>query len=65
MNTKFSITLDDGHNTTKGLAELEARYIEHVYKISKYNQVRTAKNLGISRGCLRMKLKQYFGDQYL
>ncbi len=65
MNTTFTYTLNDGHDTTKGLKQLEAAYIEHVYSTSKYNQVKTASNLGISRGCLRMKLKEYFGDKYL
>lgn len=65
MNTEFTVTLANGHDTTKGLHDLEAKYIEHVYSVSKYNQVRAAKNLGISRGCLRMKLKEYFGDKYL
>jgi len=65
MDTTFSITLDNGHNISKGLKTLEAEYIEHVYKVSKYNQVKASQNLGISRGCLRMKLKEYFGDKYL
>lgn len=65
MDTTFNITLENGHNFAKGLKTLEAAYIEHVYAASKYNQVRTAQNLGISRGCLRMKLKEYFGDKYL
>lgn len=65
MNNEFNVVLEEGHDTTRGLKELEAQYIEHIYAISKYNQVRAAKNLGISRGCLRMKLKEYFGGKYL
>lgn len=65
MNTEFNVTLEQGHDTTTGLKKIEAQYIEHVYKLSKYNQSKAAKNLGLSRGCLRMKLKEYFGDQYL
>ncbi len=65
MNTAYEVTLEDGHDTKKGLQHLEATYIEHVYKLARYNQSRAAINLGISRGCLRMKLKQFFGDQYL
>jgi DNA-binding protein Fis len=65
MRTQFNITLEEGHDMSKGLKTLEASYIEHVYSVSKYNQVRAAINLGISRGCLRMKLKEYFGDKYL
>lgn len=31
----------------------------------RYNQVKAAKLLGISRGSLRYKLKEYFGDKYV
>lgn len=65
MNNEFNIVLENGHDTTNGLAILEAKYIEHVYKLSRYNQSRAALMLGISRGCLRMKLSEYFGDMYL
>jgi len=65
MNTEFFIELSDKHDTNQGLKQLEAAYIEHVYKLSKYNQSRAAMMLAISRGCLRMKLKEYFGDTYL
>lgn len=65
MKTEFVSVLHEGHDTTKGLQKLEAQYIEHVYKLSKYNQVKAANMLGLSRGCLRMKLKQYFDDKYI
>ena len=65
MNTEFTVTLAQGHDTTTGLKIIEAQYIEHVYKTSRYNQAKAAKNLGLSRGCLRMKLKEYFGNQYV
>jgi len=65
MNTEFYIELPDKHTTEQGLKQLEAAYIEHVYKLSKYNQSKAAMMLAISRGCLRMKLKEYFGDTYL
>lgn len=65
IDTEFTVRLVHGHDTTKGLQQLEKEYIEHVYKTSRYNQSKAAKNLGLSRGCLRMKLKEYFGDQYL
>lgn len=42
----------------------EEKVIEHVLKECRYNQSRTAKKLNLSRGCLRTKLKQYFGDKY-
>lgn len=65
LKTGFVYALPEGHNTKTGLQALEAAYIEYVYKRAKYNQSRAAKMLGISRGCIRMKLKEYFGDQYL
>ncbi len=65
MNNEFEAHLPQGHDTQKGLATLESEYIEHVFKLAKYNQSKAAKMLGLSRGCLRMKLKQYFGDHYL
>ncbi len=65
MNSEFTIEMEDGHDTTQGLKYIEAVYIEHVYRLAKYNQVKASKMLGISRGCLRMKLKTYFDDQYL
>ena len=61
----FSVILEDDHDTTQGLKTLESQYIEHVYKLAKYNQSRAAKMLGISRGCMRMKLAEYFPGQYL
>lgn len=61
----FIATLGDVHDTTQGLAELEKQYIEHIHEICRYNQSRTARMLGVSRGTLRKKLKHYFGDKYL
>lgn len=65
LDSQFIYGLNNGHDTTKGLKELEAAYIEHVYGLARYNQVRAAKMLGLSRGCLRMKLKEYFGNKYV
>jgi DNA-binding NtrC family response regulator len=65
MNNEFNITLEEGHDTTEGLNTLEAKYIKHVYKLSRYNQVRAAKMLGISRGCLRMKLHKYYPGEFM
>lgn len=65
LDKTFTITLGADHNFSEGLKKLEAAYIEHVYALSRYNQVKAAGNLGISRGCLRMKLKQYFGSKYI
>ena len=54
-----------GVDSDKALKHVEAEVIEHTHQLSKYNQSRTAKNLGISRGCLRMKLAEYFPGKYL
>ncbi len=61
----FQVVLYKGHETTTALAALEASYIEFALGQNKYNQSRTAKALGISRGGLRIKLKQYFDDKYV
>ncbi len=61
----FQVELHPGHKTVEGLASIEKDYIEYVLEMCKYNQSKTAIALGISRGCLRMKMKQYFGDKYL
>lgn len=47
------------------LEEVEVPLIKAVMDFTKDNQSRTARILGISRGTLRSKLVQYFGDQYI
>lgn len=46
------------------IEELERHWIEYYMKQFKYNQSRTAKEMGISRGTLRTKLYKYFGNEY-
>ena len=41
--------------------EVEAAMYEAAMKFTKGNQVQAAKVLGVARGTLRTKLKQYFG----
>lgn len=65
VDKDFDLHLDYGHDTTKGLEILEAAYIEYIYRLARYNQMRASRLLGISRGCLRLKLKQYFGEKYI
>ena len=62
---EFEVKLQAGHDTFLALAEIEKKYIEFIYQQSRYNQSRAAKMLGLSRGCLRMKLEQHFGDKYI
>lgn len=44
---------------------VEAQTIEWGIKKTRYNQYKAAKLLGISRGCMRMKLKEYFPGKYI
>jgi len=46
------------------LAEIEPPLLEATLEKTRFNQVQTAKMLGISRGTLRKKLTHYFGDKY-
>ncbi len=61
----FEVVLYKGHDISKALNALEGAYIEFALGQNKYNQSKTAKALGISRGGLRIKLKQYFDDKYV
>lgn len=47
------------------LEEVEAPLFRAVMEHCKYNQSRAALMLGISRGTLRTKLRQYFDDKYV
>ena len=46
------------------LSEIEPPLLNAVMEKNKYNQVRAAKMLGISRGTLRKKLVEHFDDKY-
>lgn len=46
------------------LEQIEPPLLDAVMMRSKYNQVRAAKMLGISRGNLRKKITHYFDDKY-
>lgn len=46
------------------LEQVEEALLDTVMPHFKSNQVRSAEALGLSRGTLRKKLKQYFGDKY-
>lgn len=47
------------------LEEVETPLFKAVMDHCKYNQSRAAVLLGISRGTLRTKLRQYFDDKYV
>ena len=46
------------------LEQVEPPLLEAAMEKSKWNQVRAAKLLGLSRGNLRKKLKRHFDDKY-
>ena len=46
------------------LEQVEPPLLQATMEKAKYNQVRAAKILGVSRGTLRKKLKQHFDDKY-
>lgn len=47
------------------LEEVEAPLFRTVMELSRYNQSRAARVLGVSRGTLRTKLKHYFDDEFI
>lgn len=47
------------------LEEIEAPLFRTVMEQTRYNQSKAAKVLGLSRGTLRTKLKQYFDDEFI
>ena len=47
------------------IEELEKVLFENFLQANRYNVAKTARELGISRGMLQTKLKEYFGDKYI
>lgn len=45
--------------------EIEAPLLRTVMEMTRYNQSRAARVLGISRGTLRAKLERHFGDEFI
>ena len=43
---------------------IEPPMLDAIMAFTRYNQVKAAKCLGLSRGTLRKKLTQHFGDKY-
>lgn len=64
MNINHNIELVNV-DSVDALKTVEAHVIQHVHERSRYNQSRTARELGISRGNLRTKLAEYFPGKYI
>lgn len=47
------------------MREVERTVIEEALKQNQYNTSKTSRVLGISRGTMTAKLKQYFNNQYV
>ena len=47
------------------LESVEAPLFRTVMELTRYNQSRAARVLGVSRGTLRTKLKHYFDDEFI
>ena len=45
--------------------EVEAPLFRTVMELTRYNQSKAARVLGVSRGTLRTKLKRYFEDEFI
>jgi Fis family transcriptional regulator, factor for inversion stimulation protein len=45
--------------------EVEAPLFRTVMELTRYNQSKAARILGVSRGTLRTKLKRYFDDEFI
>ncbi len=45
--------------------EIEAPLFRTVMELTRYNQSKAARVLGVSRGTLRTKLKRYFDDEFI
>ena len=47
------------------MREVERTVLEEALKQNQYNHSKTARVLGISRGTVQYKLKEYFNNQYV
>ena len=47
------------------LEEIEGPLFRTVMEMTRYNQSKAARVLGVSRGTLRTKLKHYFDDEFI
>ena len=47
------------------IEEVEAPLFRTVMELTRYNQSKAARVLGVSRGTLRTKLKRYFDEEFI
>ena len=47
------------------IEEVEGPLFRTVMELTRYNQSKAARVLGVSRGTLRTKLKRYFDDEFI
>ena len=47
------------------IEDIEAPLFRTVMELTRYNQSKAARVLGVSRGTLRTKLKRYFDDEFI
>lgn len=47
------------------MEEVEAPLFRTVMELTRYNQSKAARVMGLSRGTLRTKLKRYFDDEFI
>lgn len=64
-NTVKTIEVNTTDDFSTSLKKAEATIYELALQESRYNQSKAAKSLGVSRGTLRTKVKQYFGTKYI
>lgn len=67
---KKYLTAPQSKNTNLNLyqlivEEVEAPLFRTVMEMTRYNQSKAARVLGVSRGTLRTKLKRYFDDEFI
>lgn len=61
MNGKFT----DANVYQLVVEEIEAALFRTVMELTRYNQSKAARVLGVSRGTLRTKLKRYFDEEFI
>jgi Fis family transcriptional regulator len=64
-NDMAQLNIDLSNINTKTLADAEATILSVAMEQNRYNQSKTATQVGLSRGALRYKLREYFGNKYV